>query len=476
MMPKSLRDKNIIIVGTGVGGAGIAALLANDGAKPVVLERNSLVGGKACSVNIKGCMVDAGIHLTPRGEKGPIAQLAKKVNADLSFVTHNPFLKIKYRKKEAVLTSNLGNPLNLAKAFWAMNPSLFSIPGALRFFLKLRSIKCEKDLSPYYGKSAKEMLNKYIKNSDLLSLMTILGGWMHVLVLEHISAADFLWAMANWFRDGATAYPKGGYYRVCKSYLDICEKHGGSVRLNEKVERIVVIDNMVKGIETDKGFVPAEIIISNAGIRKTVELVGESHFPESYAKKAKSYKNSMGGIVVQYGLDYRPVDTLLSLVMKDKLDGLSLVDSYYKDNTVLENIPIAFVCPTLADPDLAPQGQHLLLAGISYPEDILDGDKNSRMLDAIEALVIENFPGIEEHILWKVRRDMNFYANIGGRGTGEIVGWAQKYDQDGPNRMSARTPVEGLYVVGTDTGYVGIGTELAAESSLRAHKLILEDF
>ncbi len=478
---RKLTNKNIIIVGTGVGGSGIAALLANDGATPLVLESNPFVGGKAASITANDCILDTGIHITPRGEKGPIAHLAKQVGADLSFVRPDSFMKLKYRGKSAVLDKDLMSPSNLIKLARTLNPSFRSIPGLIRFFVLLRSIKTENDVAPYYGMSARELICRYTTDRDILSLMTIFGMMMHVLLLEQISAADFLWALSNWFRDSATAYPKGGYGQVCQSYLATCEKNGGTVRLKQNVTRIVVENNQVKGVETKEGFIPGDMVICNAGIRRTVELAGEDHFPESYVRTAKNYKESLSGVVVQYGLDYCPVDAFASLIMEDTLDSFATVERAYEgrfgDDPIADmKLPLVFFSPTFVDSSLAPPGQHILLATMApITANTLDDETSNKFLDLVEKRVAISFPGIEQHIKWKIRRGAKYYAQLGGRGTCEAIGWGQRYDQDGDKRMSSRTPVKGLYVVGTDTGYAGIGTELAAESSLRAHKLILED-
>ncbi|HQP29715.1 MAG TPA: NAD(P)-binding protein, partial [Deltaproteobacteria bacterium] len=36
----NLKDKRVVVIGTGIGGSGIAALLAKEGADVLVLERN----------------------------------------------------------------------------------------------------------------------------------------------------------------------------------------------------------------------------------------------------------------------------------------------------------------------------------------------------------------------------------------------------------------------------------------------------
>ena len=66
-----LRDKSVIVIGTGIGGAGVAALLAKEGAKVLVLERNDFPGGKAASFEREGFVYDTGRALGGPGREGP---------------------------------------------------------------------------------------------------------------------------------------------------------------------------------------------------------------------------------------------------------------------------------------------------------------------------------------------------------------------------------------------------------------------
>ena len=81
-----LTHTNVVIIGTGIGGAGISALLAKAGATPVVLERSSIIGGKAGSYERRGFKMEVGIHISPRGKKGPIGDLARMTGADIEFI------------------------------------------------------------------------------------------------------------------------------------------------------------------------------------------------------------------------------------------------------------------------------------------------------------------------------------------------------------------------------------------------------
>ena len=88
------------------------------------------------------------------------------------------------------------------------------------------------------------------------------------------------------------------------------------------------------------------------------------------------------------------------------------------------------------------------------------------MFSLYEKKLNELFPGFSSHVLWRSKRSIQFFESISGRENGNAIGAAQNYYQSGGVRSSVITPVEGLFVVGADTGGVGIGTELAAQSAL----------
>ena len=269
-MKNKLEDNNVVVIGTGPGGSAIAALLANDGAKPVVLERNAFVGGKAGSIDVKGSKVEVGLHLSARGPNGELNHLAKKVNVDVKWANYHNFFTIGYKGKSVTLPPNFGSPKHLVRLLRIIKPSVFGIPGAIKFFLLLNSIRAEEDLGPYYGMSALELIRKYTSDEDIVSILSLFCMWAHADFPEDVAASSFLWAASHWIRDGSTSYPVGGFGRLFDSYLDVCRQQGGSVRLEEGVEKIVIENNRVVGVETKNGFIPADIVVSNAGVKMTV--------------------------------------------------------------------------------------------------------------------------------------------------------------------------------------------------------------
>ncbi|HQP31008.1 MAG TPA: hypothetical protein PLB81_06745, partial [Deltaproteobacteria bacterium] len=115
-------------------------------------------------------------------------------------------------------------------------------------------------------------------------------------------------------------------------------------------------------------------------------------------------------------------------------------------------------------------GCQMVLAGAPAPAGLDYPDKADRIsqaiLDKIENTMRHLFPDIERHVVWKLRTNTRYTAGISGRFSGEVIGAAQSCFQVGRNRPANRTPIENYYLVGSDAGGRGVGTEMAAQSAL----------
>jgi phytoene dehydrogenase-like protein len=461
------------VIGTGVGGSGIAGLLAGAGHDVTVFERNEFPGGKTSMYERDGFRVDMSVHVSPRGDRGPIGQLARRLEADLELRMREPWRLI-VGGRSCRLPLAFTRPTALVRIALLIGAKPYNAIGALRLFRKVLGVKVEGDLEPYYGKPASEFIRSFTKDPNLFIFLNIMGGLMFVIPASEASTAEFIWAMSNWARDASTAYPEGGYGRIPESFLDVCRRHGGEVRLGEPVRRIAVEGGAVTGVETGFGFHPADIVVSNAGMRKTVELAGSENFDPSYVERVDSLRDSDGAVTVKFALDRKPTDELITVYVPRNFDY-----EVYRDKLEAGEIPqdpaLYIVSPTVADPELAPPGKHLLLACAAVPPSLACSEAAAKMSDVVARRMEELFPGIEEHTVWQHRTSLEFISMMGGRGAGEAIGLAQRYDQDGPNRPEARLPVKGLYVVGVDAGGMGIGTERAADSAMNVFDLIVSD-
>lgn len=469
----SAQGKSAIVIGTGVGGCGIAALLAQAGCRVTVFERNEFLGGKTAVYHRDGCTVDANVHTSPRGPCGPIGQLATRLGADLELRDIGPW-RLTVGDRSVQLPLAFTRPTALAKVAWAIRPNPLSMLGAFRLFRRVLSVKTLDDIAPYYGMPVSEFIDSYTRDTNLLTFFNVVGGMMFVIPSTESSTAEFLWGLSWWVHDASVSYPRGGYGRVPSSFLEVCERHGGEVRLSEPVTRVVVEGGRVTGGETARGFYEADVVVSNAGMKKTVELAGARNFEASYVERVAELHDSLGAVTFKCAMDVKPMDRALMLYVPEGWtyeDYWAAIDA----GRVPDDVPLYILSPTVVDPELAPAGQHLLLACAPVPPSLEYSDLAHRVADVVVNRLHKLFPAMKDHVIWEHKTDLEYIARLGGRGAGEAIGLAQSYDQDGPNKPDARTPIEGLYVVGVDAGGMGIGTERAADSAMNVFAMITED-
>jgi len=249
------------------------------------------------------------------------------------------------------------------------------------------------------------------------------------------------------------------------AYLKATEKRGGEVRYSSPVRRIVVEGGRVRGVDAD-GFIAGDIVISNTGTKETVELAGRGNVPDTYLEMVENLRLSYGAVSVKYALDTEVVTP--SVIF------------YYPDTSIKElaerQAAIFIPVPSAADASLAPPGCQMVLAACLVPPGLENPEEADRVCEAvndrIENTMQDLFPDIERHVIWKMRTNTRYIAELSGRKTGEVIGLAQNGHQVGRNRPENKTPVEGLFLVGADTGGRGVGTAMAADSALRLWRLL----
>ena len=87
----------IIIIGSGIGGSGIGALLAHKTKSEIILfEQNTIIGGRCGSYNKKDAngrdwRMDIGCHIISNCEKGPLGEIIDRSGQTLHWAhTQNP--------------------------------------------------------------------------------------------------------------------------------------------------------------------------------------------------------------------------------------------------------------------------------------------------------------------------------------------------------------------------------------------------
>jgi phytoene dehydrogenase-like protein len=476
-MKADSRKKKAVVIGSGVGGAGIAALLQRAGLDVLLLERNDYPGGKASTFEQEGFSYDTGVHYVASGSKGPHGLLNQRVQGDLQWVLLDPFGRMVCGDKALDLPLGMNSlkfKFELVTKVLRVRPRNWL--GALRAYRKMTGARTEQDVEPYDDIPLKDFCDQYTDDDQFHGFISFFCMLAVCVPYTQASAGEFMWILSQMVRNASTAYPKGGFKAIPEAYIRVLERDGGKVMYGNPVKQIVVKDGEVVGVEADR-FYEADVVVSNAGIQRTLSLAGEDKFPAEYVERMKRLHYSYSAITIKYLLD-KPVFRETAIIQYDPDTDLEALYRDLEDGKLPETKDLAFMMPIISniDPDLAPPGKQLVIAGtIGGPPDLKNAPLWDKILDRFDKKILSLYPEMEKHIIKRIKTNPKTTAEIAGRDTGDVIGLAQRYDQCGKNKPSPATPVKNLYLVGCSAGGRLVGTEQAADSALKVSDKILRD-
>jgi len=400
------------------------------------------------------------VHMFSRGNVGPHGEVNRLLDGSLSWITRDPAARL-MAVQELDFPRDirpLSRQVQLARTLGLKKKNY---PGAFRL---LRTLLAGKRVEENDHVSLQEYVSRYTDDDKLHLFINCISQLYFALSHHQASAGEFIWCFSRMFNEVAYGYPVGGGGEIPRSFLKGLEKYDGKVHFQEPVKNIRVENGRVKGVETETGEYSADVIVSNLGVRRTVELAGKEQFPGEYVKKTENCKYSNSYVTIKYALDRPIIPHPVVFVIPDLPS--EKVFRYLDDKTVPEDPYIFMPVPSNQDPGLAPSGKQLAIAGTAAPPGAT-AELCEKIIDRVHARVCELFPGLESALRWQSRSTRTDTANLAGHPEGEAIGLAQTPDQVGRLRPELQTPVEGLYLVGADAGARGIGTEMASASALQ---------
>ncbi len=468
--------KKVLIIGSGIGGSGIGALLSNTSKFDVeIFEKNSLIGGRFSTYEKNGWRLDVGCHLIANCENGTIGWILKKIgreNAVEWSYSRSPTPKFYY----------IDQFLHFPRELIRLNITPEDLKGLLKLMKSLNDFPEEELLE--LEKQRVDMhtfLSAYTKNNEVLSLFSFFAGLYFVIPDFATPACEWIRCQRKILNFKTSGYPIGGTISIPKAFCNHVKDHGGKVHTNKEVKKIIIKNGKAIGLETEDGIINGDLIISNAGIKKTIfSLIGNQYFKEDYLKKIESYNYSLTTIQAKIALDKKISNEKMIMFV-----GKDVALDEWKENAVskdyIEEIPefhpVLFI-PIVSnlDPSLVPEGKQLIFAGggCLIPRQGFSNKKHKEgwtraIINSLEKI----YPEIRDHILWVETTTPEDIDNFVGE-DGNVIGIAQTIDQVGSNRPTHELPsIDNLFCCCADTGTTGIGGELAANSAIELYSKIM---
>ncbi|MFA4662158.1 NAD(P)-binding protein [Pyrococcus kukulkanii] len=267
-----------VIIGAGLGGLLTGAFLAKNRYEVTILEKSPIIGGRFTNLPYKEFQLSTGaLHMVPHGEDGPLAHLLKILGARVEIVNSNPKGKILWD----------GKIMHYSKAWKFLG--FKEKAKALKLLAEIKANRLPK------GEEALMPADEWIKervgdNEFVLKFLESFTGWADSVSSAEIPAIELAKEIKATLMWGGPGLIRGGCKAVIDELARIITENNGRIITREKV------------VEVEEGKVISEsgseyqydILISNIGVKETVELIGKGEFPHDFLKEVKRIKPSEG--------------------------------------------------------------------------------------------------------------------------------------------------------------------------------------
>jgi len=503
-----MNQYDAIVIGAGHNGLTNAAYLAKAGLEVLVVEKNDYIGGAAVSRELhegwvySSCsyvcsMMRQAIHrdldLTKHGlilvpYLGNVAfgdngetlvgytdeeanyNALRKISphdADAMFRLHTDLARYAQLIRKTLLRTppdptsfrprDINELLWLAKQFWSLG---------------------EKELYEYirfFTMSAADYLEDYLENDLIKATMASAGIIGTALGVYSPGSAYILLHHVMGDVDGnigAWGLARGGMGAISQSLAGALQEHGGEIRLNAGVQKILVKNQKAVGIVLENGDeLYANIVVSNLDAKRTfTQCMDEDDLPPGIFEKAKNFKIRGSSGKVNIALSGLPKFTGVPNNRYVNRGGQAFVGSLetmerayddWKHGGWSKDPFIESVIPSAWDPTVAPPGKHWMSNFVQYcPSQLADGPWTPEKRNAFGQTVVDKIerysPGFKDLIVhMEVRTPHEIEAEVGlTEGNifqGELTIDQLLFNRPFPGYAQYRMPVKNMYMCGSST-------------------------
>jgi phytoene dehydrogenase-like protein len=476
---------DVIVIGSGPGGASCATLLQKRGIHTLLLEKNSFLGGKMVSIKKDGYAYD----VFPHGQV-PMHQPAfetifnelgvgDEFRPGLQATDTRDVIKICYRRRDWQDYKLVSQAQAMADAtpffrLWGLNEA--DQQKTITFMTTIATMP-DQQVDELDNVSMHEFISRHDIPYELYSYMAFHANASLAEPIDLVAASEQIRILKHIMLQGGGGQYKGGFGMLTDVMIREFEKNGGTLIRKNKAEKILIKNGAVTGIKTAKGTFTAPVVVSSAGIQPTVlKLVGAQHFDRSYVNYITGLAPGWGFTSIRYFLNKPVMDVAMYVAYSD--DSWWNMERFRRVKAgQLPDEVILFMCNhSFYDEEAAPPGKQVLVSGtICSPNP--DATEIKGLWKRMDEQMVKFFPEIweaterREYAGPKEISNMTRDSVLPGQG-GECVGLGQIVGQCGKMKPNPSAPIRGLYYAGADAGGAGMGTHQAACSGMEVARLV----
>ncbi len=487
MADSRANTADVIVIGSGLGGLVAAALLARYGKRVIVCESHTLPGGAAHGFKRQGFTFDSGPSffsgLSDPHSRNPLRQVLDVLGETIQAVPYDPLgyyhlpegtLPVyrqwqDYRGAIAPFSPDGAAQLaTFAQRLLALYEPLRQIPslglrpdlGVLPLLLRhpLAMLKLLPQVATLQ-QSVGAILDQTVTDPWVRRLVDLECFLLSGLTAHETIAPEVAFVYGE--RETAPVdYPIGGSEALVMALVRGLQRWGGELRLGTHVEKIVLQDRQVTGVQLRNGTeLTAPVVISNATLWDTyTQLLAPEDIPADFRATALETPAIHSFMHLHLGIRAAGLEALAIHHVVLQEGDRPLTDP---GNTCMISIP------SVLDPGLAPADHHVVHAYTLEPwtgwqrgpkYESQKQTKAQGLYRALERVI----PDIRERVVLELigtplthqrflRRHQGTYGPAIAAGAGTFP--------------SCKTPVKGLLRVG-DSTLPGIGVPAVAASGI----------
>jgi phytoene dehydrogenase-like protein len=443
-------DYDVVIAGSGAGGLLTALGLSEDGKRVLVLEKENRLGGVWYGYNVGGYRVDQGLHVITRAKRGPFSRFLRKYLRPAPEIVMHDGWYFRVNDKVGTIPSSIAQGLRWPLTGMGGRLSLIRI-GARIKMMKLREMRMYRHLTFLDYLQMKGVTNQTIIDV-LQSALYMAAG----VPIEQASAYEALRTLKDTDKEtpkgeslknlliGSQEFDEGVAIGGMQGLVGrVVSAINGDYVLNAPVTQIAERENKVAAVTVHGREIRHSKVVSDIPLWSLSEIVESRRNEVTSFFEKWSHMRPTKGLTLWLGLD--------KVVVGDR-----------KSRVIVHPLPSRWMLSLSSfDPSCAPEGKELVGIAMIFIEG-RSVDEQVRMMKGNG--LTKYHPGIVDHI--EMEHVQVSYATRAALMPGQTA-----LDRPGP-----RTPVRGLYIVGTDTAGEGVGLQQAANSAEGALAAIRSDW
>lgn len=525
------HDRDIVIIGAGHNGLVTAFYLARAGRRPLVLERQPHVGGTAITREFHpGFKGPAVTHITGPLRPSVLADMRLERHGLQMLQAETALCALDHDRPALVLEADSGAA---ARAIGALSPAdgdkfpgyhetMVRIGRALQGVLAMIPPDIDrptpKDLLALLGTgrrvrglgrkdlyrllrwapmSIADLVEEWFENELLRAALCARGVLCTSMgpMSAGTGAVHLMRTAADPHGIGTVAVPRGGMGALTEAMAAAATTAGAEIRTATEVTRIECEGGRVSGVTLANGhLIRARRVVSSADPQRTLlRLIDADQMPPGIRKKIVAYRCAGNAAKVNLALSRLPRFPGLENAAggasdpRRALSGrihigptIGYMERAFDDSKygALSQQPfMEITIPTLLDPALAPDGQHVMSVHVQYaPYNLREGgwdDRRAELGDRVIAALVPHCPDLEGAVVHgEAITPLDLETDFALTG-GHMLHGDETLDQLFTMRpllgyARYRSPVRGLFMCGSGTHPGGGITGACGANAARA--------